>query len=103
MAKRRKEKTDTKVQGIDSDVTTTPEGCRVLGMSYYVRRAKAAMEERDWYIAWLCWGSALARVTDAAEEWDMRQLEKKAYRLLLNRKGDRKKDKDKRRMRREYT
>lgn len=104
MAKRRKEENVHVAH--DGDITVTPGGHKVLGINWYIRHAKAAMEERDWATAWYHLGSALARADDPAEIWDLRQLQKKAYKLLLNRKppkGERKKELDKRKKRREYT
>lgn len=85
----------------DGDHVITELGHKILSLAWYIRMGKAAMEERDFCTAWQCFGSAQARTTDPAESWDLKQLEKKAYKLMLNRK-DRKKDKDKRRKRREY-
>ena len=99
MARRTK---DTKHESFEGDVIVTPAGHKILSLGWYVRMGKAAMEERDWCSAWHHFGSAQARTTDPAEIWDLKQLEKKAYKLMLNRKSDRKKDKDKRRKRREY-
>ncbi len=104
MTKRRKEETRVH-ESHDGDVIVTPKGHKILGINWYIRQAKAAMEAREWSDAWFHFGSALARSTDPTESFDLRQLEKKAFRLMLNRKppkGERKKDKDNRRKRREY-
>ena len=102
MAKRKDKETTKFLVVHEGDVMITPEGYRIMGVNYYIRMAKAAMDERAWCTAWGAWGSALAHMVDPAEAWDMRQLEKKSYKLMLNRRGDRKKDKDKRRKRTEY-
>lgn len=101
MAKRKEKVTPVQVAH-EGDVTVTPEGYRILGINWYIRRAKAAIESREWADAWFHLGSARVRCADSAEDWDLKMLEKKAYKMMLNRKTDRKKDKDKRRKRTEY-
>ena len=84
------------------DAMLTPGGYKVLSISWYIRKAKAAMEDRAYYDAWLDFGSALARSTDSEEIWDLKQLEKEALKRIHPPKGHKKKDADKRGKRREY-
>ena len=84
------------------DVVLTASGHKTLSINWYIRRAKAAMAEKAYYDAWMDFGSALARSTDSEETWDLRQLERQAYKLMRPRKGHKKKDVDKRGKRREY-
>jgi len=94
---RRKDNATTHVTHDGDHVTT---GHKILSLAWYIRMARAAMEERDFCTAWQHFGSAQVRTLDPAESRELKQLEKKAYNLMLNRK-DRKKDKDKRK-RRDY-
>ncbi len=84
------------------DAMLTPEGYNVLSINWYIRRAKAAMIEKECYDAWLDFGSALARSTDPEEIWDLQQLEREAFKRMRPRKGHKKKDEDKRGKRKEY-
>ncbi len=100
MSKRRNEQT-TYVSHSGDEVLTA-SGHKTLSINWYIRRAKAAMAEKAYYDAWLDFGSALARATDSEEIWDLRQLEREAYKRMRPRKGHKKKDEDKRGKRREY-
>ncbi len=84
----------------DGDHVATKSGHKVLSLAWYMRMARAAMEERDYCTAWQHFGAAQVRTLDLAESRELKQLEKKAHKLMLNR-GGRKKDKDKRK-RRDY-
>lgn len=84
----------------DGDHVTTKSGHKILSLAWYMRTARAAMEERDYCTAWQHFGAAQVRTLDLAESRELKQLEKKAHKLMLNRK-DKKKDKDKRK-RRDY-
>ncbi|MEK0339279.1 MAG: hypothetical protein QQN46_03510 [Nitrosopumilus sp.] len=84
------------------DAMLTPGGYKVLSISWYIRRAKAAMIEKECYDAWLDFGSALARSTDPEEIWDLQQLEREAFKRIRPRKGHKKKDEDKRGKSKEY-
>ncbi len=97
---RRKETVTTHVAH-EGDYVTTKSGHKILSLAWYNRMARAAMEERDFCTAWQHFGAAQVRTLDPAESRELKQLEKKAHKLMLNRKGDRKKDKDKRK-RRDY-
>jgi len=96
---RRKDTVTTHVAH-DGDHVTTKSGHKILSLAWYTRMARAAMEERDYCTAWQHFGSAQVRALDPVESRELKQLEKKAHKLMLNRK-DKKKDKDKRK-RREY-
>ena len=85
----------------DGDHVITESGHKILSLAWYNRMARAAMEERDFCTAWQHFGAALSRTLDPVEMRELKLLEKKAYKLMLNRKSDRKKDKDKRK-RRDY-
>ena len=100
MSKRRKE--ETTYVSHSGDTVLTASGHKTLSINWYIRRAKAAMAEKAYYDAWLDFGSALARATDPEEIWDLRQLEREAYKRMRPRKGHKKKDVDKRGKRREY-
>lgn len=63
--------------------------------SFYVSAARGAMDIKDWCSAWGFWGSVLARTTDTTENWEYKQLEKKCYMLMLNRKDKKKAKEDK--------
>jgi len=86
----------------EGDVVRTASGHRTMSISWYIRKAKVAMDEKAYYDAWLDFGSALARSTDPEEIWDLKQLEKGAYKRMRPPKGHKKKDEDKRGKRREY-
>lgn len=66
-----------------------------LDINYYVSAARAAMDIKDWCTAWGHWGSVLVRTTDLTDEKEYRQLEKKCYLLMLNRKDKKKAKADK--------
>lgn len=99
MARRKETKVYVSHSG---DVVLTASGHKVLSINWYIHRAKAAMVERAFYDAWLDFGSALARSTDSEEIWDLKQLEREAYKRMRPNKGHKKKDEDKRGKRREY-
>jgi hypothetical protein len=90
MAKRTKKDPKAAAVTPSTDDVTVVDGVHVLGINYYIRIAKAAMEERNWYDAWMAFGSALARCTDSTEAWELKQLETKCYRKSLPKKADRK-------------
>ncbi len=99
MARRKETKVYVSHSG---DMVLTASGRKTLSINWYIRRAKAAMLERAYYDAWLDFGSALARSTDAEEIWDLKQLEREALKRIHPPKGHKKKDADKRVKRREY-
>ena len=66
----------------DGDVVRTASGHRTMSISWYIRKAKVAMDEKAYYDAWLDFGSALARSTDPGEIWGLKQLEKGAYKRM---------------------
>ena len=101
MSKRRKDEVKVHVSQ-PGDVIVTPSGHKVMSVNWYIRRGKAAMAEKAYYDAWMAFGSALARSTDAEESWDLKQLEREAYKRMHPRKGHKKKDADKRGKRRDY-
>lgn len=96
---RRKDNVKTHVAQ-DGDHVITESGHKILSLAWYIRMARAAMEERDYCTAWQHFGAAQVRTLDLVESRELKQLEKKAHKLMLNRK-DKKKDKDKRK-RRDY-
>ncbi len=101
MGKRRRDEVKVHVSR-DGDVVVTSSGHKAMSTNWYVYRAKAAMADREFYDAWMDFGSALARCTNAAETSEMRQLEREAYKRMRPRKGHKKKDVDKRGKRKEY-
>ncbi len=101
MGKRRRDEKTVHVS-YDGDVVKIASGHKTMSISWYIRKAKAAMEDRAYYDAWLDFGSALARSTDSEEIWDLKQLEKEALKRIHPPKGHKKKDADKRGKRREY-
>lgn len=101
MGKRRREEKKVHVSR-SGDVIVTPTGHKAMSTNWYVYRAKAAMADREFYDAWMDFGSALARSTDRAEIAELRQLEREAYKRMRPRKGHKKKDVDKRGKRKEY-
>ena len=101
MSKRRKDEVKVHVAHAGDHVLTA-SGHKTMSINWYIRRAKAAMAEREYYDAWMDFGSALARSTDTEETWDLRQLEREAYKRMRPRKGHKQKDEDKRGKRREY-
>ncbi len=96
---RRKDTVTTHVAH-DGDHVITESGHKILSLAWYMRMGRAAMEERDYCTAWQHFGAAQVRTIDLADSRELKQLEKKAHKLMLNRK-DKKKDKDKRK-RRDY-
>lgn len=101
MGKRRREEKQVHVSRA-GDVVVTPSGHRSMSLNWYMHRAKAAMVEREFYDAWMDFGGALARSTNAEELSELRQLEREAFKRMRPRKGHKKKDEDKRGKRREY-
>lgn len=104
MAKRTAKKTkkaETKADNTGTDDVTVVDGRHILGIHHYIRVAKLAMEAKNWYDAYMAFGSALARCTNPTEAWELRQLETKCYRNSLNRKADRKRRDRKDRKRRD--
>ncbi len=101
MSKRRRDEVKVHVAHA-GDIITTAKGHKTMSVNWYIRRAKAAVEERAFYDAWLDFGSAAAISTDSEEIWDLRQLEREAFKRMRPRKGHKKKDEDKRGKRREY-
>ena len=101
MGKRRRDEKTVHVS-YDGDVVKIASGHKTMSISWYIRKAKAAMEDRAYYDAWLDFGSALARSTDPEEIGDLKQLEREAYKRMRPPKGHKKKDADKRGKRREY-
>ena len=99
MARRKETKVHVSRSG---DVVLTASGHKTLSINWYIHRAKAAMVERAYYDAWMDFGSALARSTDPEETWDLKQLEREAYKRMRPNKGHKKKDADKRGKRKEY-
>ena len=100
MSKRRKE--ETTYVSHSGDMVLTASGHKTLSINWYIRRAKSAMAEKEYYDAWLDFGSALARATDSEEIWDLHQLEREALKGIHPPKGHKKKDADKRGKRRDY-
>lgn len=101
MGKRRRDEVQVHVSQA-GDIVLNAKGYKTLSVNWYIRRAKAAMLERAFYDAWLDFGSALARSTDSEEIWDLKQLEREAFKRMRPNKGHKKKDEDKRGKRREY-
>ncbi|MEK0340344.1 MAG: hypothetical protein QQN46_09045, partial [Nitrosopumilus sp.] len=66
MGKRRRDEKTVHVS-YDGDVVKIASGHKTMSISWYIRKAKAAMEDRAYYDAWLDFGSALARSTDSEE------------------------------------
>ncbi len=99
MARRKETKVHVSRSG---DIVLTASGHKTMSINWYIYRAKAAMDEKAYYDAWLDFGSALARSTDPEEIWDLKQLEKGAYKRMRPPKGHKKKDEDKSGKRREY-